>query len=205
MAVVFEHPMWLIGTDFRRNWPYIAEKCSSKKVTIIKTHWWLDRSQGLCGSCWAYSVTGVLQSQYYNYSGQMIQMSQQNLIDCSIPEGRRSSFGEREREREVPADAFVPHILNTVLTTCCIYSSLFRPNRQQNKTLRKRKSTCIEQWPSCAYCNFSSEHDNAIILTRTRVRFSAAFYEGWQSPLSHPKVCYPLTIGNSLPVATGVG
>ncbi|XP_064455230.1 procathepsin L-like isoform X3 [Ornithodoros turicata] len=44
--------------------------------------------QGRCGACWAFSVVGTLESQYYLYTQQKVNLSQQNLIDCDT-----SSFG----------------------------------------------------------------------------------------------------------------
>lgn len=36
-----------------------------------------------CGSCWAYSSAGALTAQFFNKTSTLVQMSPQNLIDCS--------------------------------------------------------------------------------------------------------------------------
>jgi cathepsin L len=51
------------------------------------------QDQGSCGSCYAYSALAAIEGQYFKKTGQLIKLSEQNIVDCSRSYGNDGCAG----------------------------------------------------------------------------------------------------------------
>lgn len=85
------------------------------------------KNQAACGSCWAFSATGALEGQHFRKTGQLVSLSEQQLVDCS------GIYGNHGCQGGMPDRAYKYIIANKGIATEQAYPYNGRDNMCQTE------------------------------------------------------------------------
>ncbi|KAF7244247.1 hypothetical protein EG68_09792 [Paragonimus skrjabini miyazakii] len=132
-------------------------------------------NQGSCGSCWAFSVAGNVESQWFVKTGQLVSLSKQQLVDCDVKDSGCDggfppvTYGEVIRMGGLEAQQNYPYIGRE--QTCRLDSS---------KLLAKVDGSIVLEANEEKQAAWLAEHGP------TSVGLNANYLQFYQHGISHP-------------------
>jgi len=76
-------PPQKIKSGVKGDWPDSINWVEKGYVTGVKDQDDQDGKYVACAACWAFSATGTMEAAHYGKTGQLVSLSEQNLVDCA--------------------------------------------------------------------------------------------------------------------------
>jgi cathepsin L len=81
------------------------------------------KNQGQCGSCWSFSSTGALEGAHFVKTGELVSLSESNLVDCSwlnhgCNGGSMALAFMYTEKHQLESEADYPYTPKTSITAC---------------------------------------------------------------------------------------
>jgi cathepsin L len=155
------------------------------------------KNQGQCGSCWSFSTTGSLEGAHAQATGNLVSLSEQNLMDCS------TSYGNAGCDGGLMDQAFQYIIANGGIDTEASY-----PYEAADGTCRYTSANSGATMKSYTDVTPGSETSLAVAVTKQPVSVaidaSHASFQLYSSGIYHDIFCSSTKLDHGV-LAVGFG
>jgi cathepsin L len=142
------------------------------------------KNQGQCGSCWSFSTTGSTEGVHYLATGNLVSLSEQNLMDCSTAYGNQgcngglmdSAFNYIIANGGIDTEASYPYL---AYSTPCTYNAA-------NRGATIASYTDVPSGSEAALANAANQQPISVAIDASHNSFqlytSGIYYESACSP-----------------------
>ncbi|KAF5395352.1 Cysteine proteinase Cathepsin F [Paragonimus heterotremus] len=152
-------------------------------------------NQGSCGSCWAFSVVGTVEGQWFLKTGQLVSLSKQQLVDCDVKDSGCSG-------------GYPPMTYGEVIRMGGLESQKDYPYVGREQKCQLDKSKLLARIDSYIILEANEEKQAAWLAAHgpTSAGLNAIYLQFYQSGISHPSKsdCEPDWLNHGV-VSVGYG
>ena len=107
------------------------------------------KNQGQCGSCWSFSTTGAMEGAHFVATGQLLSLSESNLVDCSwlnhgCNGGMMDLAFQYAESHPLETEADYPYVAKTGLFACKYDKSKGKVKVTTYKDVPKNSSAALK-------------------------------------------------------------